>query len=716
MLFSNIYNDKYSKLLLISIAKMILESDLKKEKFKIDNEILKDKQRKNNILDEYKIIKVDKDPIEINLVGKIFKLIFKSELEENIYKSDALAAIVVNHIYKIVGSKVGQGEMEKVMNIFYPPNEKPAEEQNFAASALTRKIEFVFNIINIIFDLMILPSNDETVIAKEYVYSLQKEIYNAKSKDHENSDKIKFISYGKTTRTMIKEMYSIIKKFTDVKDIEKIDDWMAKNLGLLLFRKLIKTLGNPNSLLKINANIAIDKVSFKSFMERCRFNFYSVSYVFEHILKSLLAHEDHQIGGEKEVFKKVNKKISDNRNSYVNNLRNLVSRSEQEEKNHRTDILNLEQFFIHSLNEKVYPINFSLFLLKKLHVLIVSNIDKIRVLNKGFDLMDIIFFNPNADYYLGLENGLATFNIGEDNTISIQQKLKTRALAFENPKSLNRCSHCKTLVLKEFNFSNEEIFFDECQFYMKNSKQGYLLQIIKEMKDITSDNIIELFKDELMNQKNKIRDTLYQLFAMFAYEKKSDLMLEEDDLKNEDKLFEIIFNDKTVKSKISDLSKEIIEKYKDMEDHRIYQQQLERSLINISQFILKKEDDTYIKNLSKINESQNNVIVNENVKKQKSEIYFNLELFKRIKRNFEKGYGNPDLEKHADSLDSNAILVNLIKSIQDMPKSKNLFEKLSVVKKSKLLPFREYSLRKLLDDKVITKVLVKTGETNLYNA
>jgi hypothetical protein len=199
---------------------------------------------------------------------------------------------------------------------------------------------------------------------------------------------------------------------------------------------------------------------------------------------------------------------------------------------------------------------------------------------------------------------------------------------------------------------------------------------------------------------------------MFAYEKKSDLMLEEDDLKQEEKLFDIMLNDKTMKVKISDISKEIIEKYKDMEDHRIYQKKLENSLNNIAQFITVKEDETYIKNLSMIKES---LCLSENTKKSKSEMYFNLELFKRIQKNFEKGYGNPDLEKHADSLDNNAMLVNLIKSIAEMPKSKNLFEKLSVNKKSKLLPFREYSLKKLLDERIILKVLIKTGDINLYS-
>jgi len=713
-LFSNIYNDKYSKLLLITIAKMVLEKDLRTEKERIDMDNLKnkDKQKKLNILDEYKIIKVDKDPIEINLFGKLFKLIFKSEIEENIHKSDAVAAIIVNHIYKLVGSKIGQGEMEKAMAIFNHPEDRNVEQQTFSASALTVKIEYVFNIINMIFELMILPSNDETIIAKEYVFNLQKEIYNAKSKDQENADKIHFISYGKITRTMIKEMYSSFKKITEIKDLEKIDDWMGKNLGLLLFRRVIKIIGNPNSLLTINSSIAIDKVSFKSFMERCKNNFYTVSFIFEHILKCLLANEDTQIGGEEESFKKINKKVADSRSSFINNLKNVVSRAEQEEKGQRTDIFNLEQFFIHSLNEKIYPINFSLFLLKKLHVLLVANIDKIRVLNKGFDLLDVIFFNSNPEYYLGLENGLATFNISEDDTTKVQQRLKTRALAYENPKNLNRCMMCRVVILKEFNYSNEETFFDECFMYMKNSKQGYVIQIFKEMKNITSDNITEIFKQELKNPSNKIRENLFLLFAMFAYEKKSDLMLEEDDLKQEEKLFDIMLNDKTMKVKISDISKEIIEKYKDMEDHRIYQKKLENSLNNIAQFIIVKEDETYIKNLAMIKES---LCLSENTKKSKSEMYFNLELFKRIQKNFEKGYGNPDLEKHADSLDNNAMLVNLIKSIAEMPKSKNLFEKLSVNKKSKLLPFREYSLKKLIDERIILKVLIKTGDINLYS-
>ena len=708
-LFSNINNDKYSKILLLTIAKMIFERDLRSQKDKIKNEnekINKDKTKKLDILEEYKLINVEKDS-EINLFGKLFKLIFKSEFEENIQKSDAVAAIVVNHIYKLVGSKLGHGEMEKAMYIFAPPNEKVSDEISYTASALNGKLEYVFNIINVIFELMNLLSSDETIIAKEYVYNLNKDVYN--NKLSENSDKNMFISYGKITKILLKEMYSSIKKITEIKDLEKIDDWMGKNLGLLLFRKLIKTLTNPNSLLLINANIAIDRTSYKSFMERCKFNFYTVSFTFEHILKSLLASEDKQIGGEEEAFKKINKKLSDNRSFYLGKLKNLVSRSESEEKNQRTDILSLEQFFIHSLNEKVYPINFSLFLLKKLHVTIVANIDKIRVLNKGFDLMDVIFFNTNPEYFLGMTKGLATFNISADNTLIIQQKLKTRSLAFENPKNINRCTICRTVILKEFNYSNEETFFDECQLYMKNSKHGYVIQILKDMKNISSDNIIDHFKVELKNPNNKIKDNLFQLLAIFAYEKK-DLMLEDDDLKHETKLFAIMFNDKTVKTKFSEISKEILEKFKEMEDHRQYQTQLDQSLMNISKYVTKNQDEKFVKNLDMINDSMN---INEITKKNKSDQFFNLELFKRIQKNFEKGYGNPDLEKHADSLESNAMLVNLIKSIANMPRSKNLFEKLSVNKKSKLLPFREYSLKNLFDNNVIIRVLVKTGEYNL---
>ena len=41
-----------------------------------------------------------------------------------------------------------------------------------------------------------------------------------------------------------------------------------------------------------------------------------------------------------------------------------------------------------------------------------------------------------------------------------------------------------------------------------------------------------------------------------------------------------------------------------------------------------------------------------------------------------------------------------------MPKSKNLFEKLSKQKRAQLLPMREYSLQELISDKCITNIFI----------
>ena len=59
---------------------------------------------------------------------------------------------------------------------------------------------------------------------------------------------------------------------------------------------------------------------------------------------------------------------------------------------------------------------------------------------------------------------------------------------------------------------------------------------------------------------------MFQPLAIFAIEKK-DLMLELRWPKKETILITIILSDRTVKLTLSDISKEILEKFKDLEDH-----------------------------------------------------------------------------------------------------------------------------------------------------
>jgi hypothetical protein len=57
-------------------------------------------------------------------------------------------------------------------------------------------------------------------------------------------------------------------------------------------------------------------------------------------------------------------------------------------------------------------------------------------------------------------------------------------------------------------------------------------------------------------------------------------------------------------------------------------------------------------------------------------------------------------------LNNSSKFVQLCKHIENIPKSKNLFEKLSKEKKGKLLPMREYNLRELVTDKCIVNIFL----------
>src|SRR5690606_25902407 len=81
-------------------------------------------------------------------------------------------------------------------------------------------------------------------------------------------------------------------------------------------------------------------------------------------------------------------------------------------------------------------------------------------------------------------------------------------------------------------------------------------------------------------------------------------------------------------------------------------------------------------------------------------------LFNEIKYNLERGIGNPDMKKYESTLNSSSKFVRLTKHIENIPKSKNLFEKLSKEKKGKLLPMREYNLKELISDKCIVNILL----------
>jgi hypothetical protein len=454
-----------------------------------------------------------------------------------------------------------------------------------------------------------------------------------------------------------------------------------KNFSLLTFDKLIKIIENPLKLLSVDAGILVDKISFNNFMNKCETNFYSLAYSIRFFFIFIAFNGHMSEMGEDDINKKIEKKASDLKPMMTSALKDILTYKNKNKSEARIDLLLLKEFFNHSLNDQVFPINFSLYYIKRLHEVIVPNIDKIRVLNKGFDLMDVIFFNKKEEYYLGSENGLINYSIGLDNDQIAQINIKTRALAYQNPQTLMRCQHCEMLMLHEFNIANEKVFYEEFEFIMKSSKEGRMLEILKLISRISrkSDKMTDILKEELKRSEDlNLKENLYLMFTMIAIERKSELLLQEDDIGDQDKLINIMLNSDSTNARLLEYCKKIISKYEEMKNHLQYHELL----------------------LKTFNEIKNNPKIND-------QNVFKRELYEKVKKNFERGYGNPDVLRYINSLDGNCKLVKLCKHIEDMPKSKNLFEKLSKDKKAKLLPIREYKLRSLINKKIIVGILLK---------
>ena len=152
---------------------------------------------------------------------------------------------------------------------------------------------------------------------------------------------------------------------------------------------------------------------------------------------------------------------------------------------------------------------------------------------------------------------------------------------------------------------------------------------------------------------------------------------EESDISNSDKLLNLILSDKNTINKLADYCKSINSKFEEMKIHINYYLQMERTLNEIKDMVSKDNINLKI---------------------------FKCNLYNEIKTNIEKGYANTDMIKFVNSLNNSAVIVKLIKHIQNIPKSKNLQE-LGSSKLSKILPFKEFELKKLIKQKIIISVL-----------
>lgn len=679
-LYNRLFFDKYSKCLFTTLTKEIFKLELEKEKEKM----LKQQNNNNNegaenkeFLENYKLFKVESGNIEFTLVGRLCKRFFK--LQKDLKKKLELFAIyLISFIFQKVGSRGTGFDLEKAMLIVPAPSKKKKESDNVEAPSniVNTRVELLYSVIEWFLNLVSMELKDVEVI-KDTLYSVNKNKYGP-----DVSQSGLFLKFNDMTLLFINELKQILIEFMGEREKSKVEDWMIRNFGMIIFDQLITILTNPEKKLLVDAAILIDKNVYSNFMKKSLNSFYSLSFALKQLV-IILSGED--TSGETDSSNRLIKRLYECKVSLYKGLRKVFDYGDEalNKSNLRLDLIMMKSFFEHSIEDQNNTILFSLYKLRRLQEVIPYNIDDLRVLNKGYDLMDIVFFNSNQNYYIGLEPDLdlSKSGIGLDNDIIVPINLKTRSLAYVNPQMIMRCQHCFCFLLDEFNLANEQMFFEEFRFIPNSSKEGSLIKIFKIIDPIRSDKIIDQLKEELKkNDDIRLKDSLYFLCTVIALEQKETLLLEESDISNPDKLINLILSDKNTNNKISEYCREINNKFEEMKQHMTYYTQLERTLGEIKELTSK-----------------------ENLKSKK----FKCDLYEELRINIEKGIGNPDMCRFMNSLNSSAMIVQLTKYLKSKPKSKNLFEKLGPAQKSKLLPCKEFNLKKLYRNKVIYSVLME---------
>jgi len=385
--------------------------------------------------------------------------------------------------------------------------------------------------------------------------------------------------------------------------------------------------------------------------------------------------------GQDEISKIIIKSFSINKSKFEIAIKDILMNKNYSKLDF--DEFMMKKFFGHSLNDRSYMINFSLYDLKRLQEVIVPNIKQLRILNEDFDFMDYVFFNKKdyPEHYIGTDGGLMAIEVDKEENLKIQINMKTRLLAFKNPTSLWKCKHCEILTLQDFVLSNEKLFYKEFNLFDKTSVTGKFLQILKNcpvLSKVSGDKISEYLKEELSDSKTKLdKELLFSLITLIVLGDRDKYLIPEQDMADDKILFEITLKDNAnlTNSKLKDLCKKIQNKYEKMMSHCQYQDDVKNTLGFIKKFKERNTEESRYK------------------------------LFERVRKNFEKGFGNPDIfNNYKNSLKNSCMMILLQKHIENMPRS-NLLGKLSKEKKEQLLAFREFELKKLIEDKIIISVI-----------
>lgn len=674
-LYDNLFNNNYCQSLLITLISKLFEIDFKNEKDKLDNlnKDLMDNEPKD-IFESYKFFRIEHGNLEFSLLGLLCKRFL--ELQKDLMRRlENIAIFLVSQIYQKIGSKGSNSNIENAMTISFNPRYRSKENiSDVMTTLINGRIEMLHNIVDNFVKYIQLDASDNDTF-KDTLFSHNKLKYGPLP-----NESGLIIKLNEMILLLIQEIKKSMIKAMGSKFKQKIDEWIIKNFPILIFSQMLHIIEDPEKRLIVDASVLIDKSSYSSFIKKSINNFYSLSLS----LKTLfISHSGDDSAGENDIINKLTKKLSDLKFRLNKGLKTIFETGEDKLLNNsiRLDIIKLKSFFNNSLCDNINVINFSLHKLKRLHEIIPENIDDLRVLSKDYDLLDKIFFNKNPNLYLGNENGLINFSIGIDDDTYVQVNLKTRMLSCVKPKTIMRCSICESFLIDEFNLANEKIFFDEFEFYSNSSKEYLMLHVLKALPIIKNDKILEFIKDELRKEENiEIKEALGYLCTAIGIEQKNTLLLQEDDLANTNKLIDIILSDKATLSKLFEYCKNINTKVEDMNIHKNYYTLLSKNLKNIKD---KVSDDAL------------------------SELTFKSSLYDVLKKNLEKGTGNPDLIKMVNTLDGSSVIANLVKFSNNYSKGKIINKKLGIINSSKILPFKEYELKKLIREKVILSVLLE---------
>lgn len=654
-IYGNMYQHPYKLLNYMNLLRSIFDVYLLKKK------IVKNVTNKKNVnttknLFDYSFFAFEILPfslkIKFNLIYKMIKYFFKQNIEF-IKNQELFAAAVLSNFYKKFSSYMSKPDFVTSLDL-RKNSTKPYIYENYSNFIVT-----FFDLITKINDMdalfnMNIPSDKNLFKLPDYLFIL------------------------------VSELAKIVKKHFDQLDMDTIFRWIYKNSLLIQFCRSIKIIQSPKNYFAINSALVIEKSNFRKFFEASK-NFESLEYALKFSLLYVGYKDDDKYNFEADdISKKLKNKLVDKHFELANKIKSIMNVPDGDYSK-KFDLVYLEEFFKYSLADNNHYINFNLDYMKFLQNIIVNNIDNLRVLNKDFDLLDIIFFNKKSLYYIGEGNGVS--QVPDAGEINIQVNLKSRILSNEIQDGLMRCKKCKTICAKEFILANEENFFEEFNYLNDSSKEGRLKKILKNCDDFKKKDFLAFLEEQKQQpgKSNDFKENLYNLFNLIAVNKKEDLYIEESDILNSEKLMQIMLKEKSIEKEIELSAKNLRKTFEDMKQHLSYYEDIESKLQVIEKF---GKENKYPARKS---------------------------IFSRAKDNIERGFSNKDVLNNAHILNSSCKLVILNKENQANNGSKGLADKLSKDKLSKILPYKEFNMKTLKDDKVILEILQKELKSVPYN-